>query len=205
MIVTAGTDLTRYTGRRVRIERELPGQGRFTYFGVFESLFHSRLAPGTVGGILVEEPHDTCKGGTTGFSVNYGEPITIVPTSTPPLHGERYRDLDLRYRIWTVRHGLDFDDMPSLSDGGPAPVVLAGWVKSVTVPCGWTPQHAAIHDGKVELRVWRGDFPNLTEHPLHGTWYDTVRDADRAAYQAGLIGLRVVERDAYRYPALRTS
>ncbi len=194
---TTAEQLAALVGKRVRIARS----GTPVQFGTFESLFHSTLVPASVGGMLLEDPHPGCKGGMTGFNVPYGSVISVVPTSRPPAHGKEYWHLNMRYRLWTAATGLRFDDM-RVDDGPSVVPVDSGWHVSYTVPMGWTPALADVHDGKVELLVWRGDYRDPERHPLNGSRHDTMRDAHRAAYEAGLIAFMIYETQEYRYPAL---
>ena len=108
--------------------------------------------------------------------------------SVPPQRGRRYNDVDGRYRQWTHAHGLEFDDLPSHEQGGPA-LVGNGW------DCSIEPRN----DGEYGLRAVRGPATALETHPLDGHIFPTLRDARRAAYTAGLLAYQVYERDAAAY------
>lgn len=202
-VVTADTDLRPFIGMRVHITRELDGT-RFDYYGRFESLQHSQLTPGMAGGILVEEPHGVCRGGSTGFALEYGN-ATITPaptyTSLPEVSGTVSDSYDGRYRLWTISHGVDFDALPSYYDGGPAIVVIDGWHKSTSSVCRAlsSPSVVAADDGTHVLNLWQGTATSPAYHELHGKHFPTDRDADRAAYNAGTTAFMVYERDAARF------
>jgi hypothetical protein len=169
-----------------------------------ETLERHRLTRQRAGELMREHSGGTLLGAAQLFVDAFLVPIDDayrdwIPAVQGNLHG---RDLDYRYRVWTIRHDLAFDDMPTLHNGGPALVPVDGWHKSVTVPAGWTPEHAAVHDGKTELHVWRGDYRQPDRHPLDGTRHDSMLAADRAAYNAAVIGFMVYETHVHRYPAL---
>jgi len=107
--------------------------------------------------------------------------------SVPPLRGRCYGDFDGRYRSWTHAHGLQFDDVPSHEHGGPV-LVGNGWDCSI-----------GPHDDEVTLRASRGQARARETHPLDGHRFPTVRDAQRAAYAAGLLAYQVYERHAAAY------
>lgn len=124
--------------------------------------------------------------------------------TVPAMHGEIHEyGYDGRYRLYTVDH-LPFDALPSYGDGGPAKVVLDPWGTSTSSLCGFmsSPSVAAADDGMVTLNVYRVDSPAsqpMVRHPLDGTRYATTRDADRAAYEAGVTAFMVYEREAARF------
>jgi hypothetical protein len=205
LTITSDTDLAPLVGHRVRIVRAEPDGGRSVRYGVFESLRHSRMVPDSAGGMLLEEPHPGCRGGMTGFSVPYGSRVTTPPTSVPPVLGTAFDyGFDGRYRLWTVANGIDFDDMPPYGEGGPATVAVDGWHMSTSSLSALlsTPSVVAADDGKVTLHLWRGDPHDAGHHPLHGTKYDTHRDANRAAYEVGGLAFMVYEKHTHRYDAL---
>ncbi len=76
-VVTPGMELTPVLHKRVRIERDVPGYGRSEHYGIFYSLWHSERR-GDVGGMLREEPHGTCRGGDTAFTMPYHTTIIAV-------------------------------------------------------------------------------------------------------------------------------
>lgn len=121
------------------------------------------------------------------------------PPIQKAIHG---RMLDFRFRVWKAEHGVSYDDLPRYDQGGPAIVSVYDWFVSQTVPSGWSPAVAHVHDGKTVLNVWRGDYRAPQRHPLDGTRYDTQQDAHRAAFAANLIGFMVYETQAHKYPVL---
>lgn len=112
----------------------------------------------------------------------------------PPVKGDVTEWRDGRYRIWTVQH-VPFDQFPAYGEGGPAMVALGDWGVSTQSLCRLFSSQSVIDadDGKHELHVYR--FPKepgpMERHELYGTKYDTSRDADRAAYEAGVLGYMV--------------
>lgn len=125
----------------------------------------------------------------------------IVVLTLPPVEGCLLEIYDGRYRLWTAAHGLAFDAVPRYADGGPATAALDAWVVSTESLCRVTssPSAVAADDRMHTLSAWRGDpfAPEL--HPLHGSKYPTSEDASRVAYEAGLIGFMVYQRDAATY------
>lgn len=124
---------------------------------------------------------------------------TTLPALLGYVHKHGY---DGRYRLWTRSHGVDFDQLPSYDQGGPATVPLDGWNVSTSTTTRVSYDgggSSAEGDGVHTLSVWRGDPGRPARHPLHGTTYPSLRDADRAAYQAGVLGFFVKEPDAFRY------
>ncbi len=141
-------------------------------------------------------------------------PTGIPCTTLPPLRGEvlllrQGRRGDWRYRIYTDSCGVPFDAVPEYSDGGPATVAHSGWCVSYTSLCAAlsSPSVVAQDNGRVTLRAFKSALDDPTvegvRHSLHGIEYATQRDASRAAYEAGLLGFMVWERDAERlgFPA----
>lgn len=131
---------------------------------------------------------------------------TTMPAPTaltvPPMKGQAYGGwLDLRHRIWTAANGLRFDDVPTSYEGGPAEVPLDGWHLSAQSTTRFPRSASLFADdrGPTTIRVWRGNPATGERHPLDGTEYVTGRDADRAAYKAGLIGFMVYDKDAADY------
>jgi hypothetical protein len=112
-------------------------------------------------------------------------------------------DHDYRYRVWTAAHGVDFDAVLAYNDLYPATTTVNGWNVSKSTT---TRQHfdgsgvERVDDGRCTLNVWRGDPSNPTRHPdLDGRKFETSRDADRAAYNAGVLGYFIPERRAFRH------
>ncbi len=116
-----------------------------------------------------------------------------MTATTPPVEGQIFpTGYDGRYRLYTIAH-LPFDALPSYAEGGPAKVVLDPWDVSTTSP-------TEGEGGRVTLNVYPATSRQTGErHPLDGTRYDDREDADRAAYDAGLLAFMVYERDAARY------
>lgn len=96
------------------------------------------------------------------------------------------------YRLYDRTH-CDFDDFPSYREGGPATVVHAGWGVSYSMPHG--------DEKRVELNAYKyeGEEEGFAKHELDGTFYDTMEDATRAAFEAGLLAFMVYERDAAKW------
>lgn len=110
----------------------------------------------------------------------------------PPLTGTKYRHTDGRYRLWTAAHGVNFGDVPAHHHGGPA-IVGNGW------QCFLEPANPDASDDGYTVRAFRGGPQSLEMHPLHGQIFPTKRDADRAAYTAGLTAYLVYETSAAAY------
>jgi hypothetical protein len=109
----------------------------------------------------------------------------------PTTEGRTYPDHDGRYRLYTIASGVDFDSMPEYADDGPALVAVGDWHVSTSSGGGRPDVHT--------LHVWRGDPFASTRHRIDGTEYPTRRDADRAAYDAGVHGFMVYEKYAFGY------
>lgn len=105
----------------------------------------------------------------------------------PPLDGYEYGTVDGRYRRWTSAHGVQFGDLPAHHHGGPA-LVGNGWACRIEAD-----------GGGYKVRAVRGSTGVVEVHPLHGQRFATKRDADRAAYEAGLTAYLVYERSAAAY------
>lgn len=143
--------------------------------------------------------------------------IDIPADKLPPLEGKLWSTRDGRYRLYTV-DSLPFDALPAYCDGGPAQVAHTDWAVAFPRTCRVfsSPSVVAADDGmitldacKIPLNLDLTKDPLVVEHPLNGTKYPTQRDADRAAYNAGLTAFMVYERHARRYglpaPALDAS
>ena len=108
----------------------------------------------------------------------------------PSIEGTSDKWGDGRYRVYTIEH-IPFDTLSPWNAGGPRMVTIDGWGVS--------------KDGykDVTLSVFRFDHmtrSSATPHPtLDGATYATFLDADRAAYEAGVLGFMVYERDAERF------
>lgn len=113
--------------------------------------------------------------------------------TVPPMHGEIHPGgYDGRYRLYTVEH-LPFDALPAYVDGGPAKVVLYRWATSTTFP-------TYVEGGGCTLDVTLNvSGPDGFRHPLDGTVYATIRDAEQAVYEAGATAFMVYEREAARF------
>lgn len=118
--------------------------------------------------------------------------MTTPAAAKPALQGSIATWRDHRYRVYGAEH-LPFDALPSYRDGGPAKVVRDGWSVSYTTDCG-----ATIDGVRLSARK-HPDEGEREEHPLHHTVYPTQEAASRAAYDAGLLGFFVYERDAEAY------
>ena len=108
--------------------------------------------------------------------------------SLPEAEGHKGSDFDGRYRLYTVASGIDFDVMPTVAEGGPALVTVSGWRIVYST--------SSDRDGYT-LGAWRGDPFQPIRHQLDGTEYPTLRDAERAAWAAGLAGFMVYETRAF--------
>lgn len=106
----------------------------------------------------------------------------------PPLVGEVTRHHDGRYRCWTVAQ-IPWEDLPDFEPGMRRPVIvtLNGW---------------DVHWYGSALYVYRlaGDGHDEEYHELHGTHYpDDYSAAQKACYDAGVMGLHVYENVAADY------
>ncbi len=91
---------------------------------------------------------------------------------------------DGRFRTWTVEH-IPFEDLPTYEPGprSPATVSINGW---------------QVHWYGDALYVYHPD--TNAYHELHGKrGYPTIEDAERAWYDAGVLGLMVYEDVAAEY------
>ena len=126
--------------------------------------------------------------------------------SVPPLRGTVHHDgYDGRYRVWTAANGIIFDALPGFQSGGPTMVAINGWSFSTSRLCRAL-SSASVADADDGMHTvgcsrGRGEEQEATEkHPLlNGRKFPLRRDADRAAYDAGVLGFMVYERDADRY------
>lgn len=94
------------------------------------------------------------------------------------------------YLLYTVDH-VPFSDVRAYMDGGPPLVVLDDWAVSSSFPNG-------DDDNPVTLNA-RTIGEDMTRHPLHGTRYPTCRDADEAAFNAGLLAFMVYTHEAAQH------
>lgn len=97
----------------------------------------------------------------------------------PELKGEIWPWRDGRYRVYTVRHGLPFDAMPSYDAGGPPTVTATAWCVSTTSPAYTLFGAVEIApedkfytaDGSVIDANLKGDLKGTCEEiPPAGTW-----------------------------------
>lgn len=98
----------------------------------------------------------------------------------------------LTYRLLTVKD-VPFDAFPTYRNGGPAKVVVTGASTSYTTGGGQPGARLSAYVGR------EGGAPG-EPHPLNGTRYPSVEDAERAAYDAGLTAFMVYDRDAHKWP-----
>lgn len=75
MQVQPHTDLTQFVGRRVRIDHSRAAHITTATHGG-ESPFTS--LHGGFGGMCVEDPHGTCRGGSTAYWHPYGTDLTVI-------------------------------------------------------------------------------------------------------------------------------
>jgi hypothetical protein len=102
-------------------------------------------------------------------------------TALPTLEGTSSR----KYRCYGIEH-VPFDTYPAYWDGGPATVARDGWGVSY---------HSGYGIQGYELHAYEVPFTGA-KHELHGTLYASLRDASRAAYEAGLLAFLVYEDSA---------
>jgi len=125
--------------------------------------------------------------------------VATMPEMYGRVHGCGY---DGRYRLWTAAHGVDFDTVPAFDDGGPSTTAINGWNVSTSTATliHYSGGGEDLDDGQHTLSVWRGDPFEPTRHPdLDGKKFATRRDADRAAFQAGVVALFIPEKHAFQY------
>lgn len=94
-----------------------------------------------------------------------------------------------RYTLYTIADGVPFYASFDQAQR-PAMVTCTEWSVSRTSVCRMfsSPSVVARDDGMVTLNAFRFDAQNNTiRHELDGTRYPTDRDAQRAAYDAGLL------------------
>lgn len=125
-------------------------------------------------------------------------------SALPQLDGRVHEHgYDGRYRVWTAAHGVAFDSLPPYDRGGPAVTTLDGWNVSTSTSTRQRYDGGGVEElngGQHTLSVWRGDPFASERHPdLDGRLFPTRRDADRAAYDAGVVGLFVSEPHTFRY------
>lgn len=125
----------------------------------------------------------------------------------PQMQGQKYDWHDGRYRIWTVNE-VPYGRFPTYADHGPSAVPMVThteWGVSYPRLCRVLspPSVVAADDGKIELSISRivekpGNY-DVIRHPLDGTKYDTDSDAQRAAYEAGVVAYMVYVKDEAKY------
>jgi hypothetical protein len=112
-------------------------------------------------------------------------------TDYPPMQGWQHPgSFDSRCRLWTVNE-VPYGRFPTFADGGPATVCYGDWNVSYRT-----------NDGKPTIKVFKviSQSPYQSErHPLDGTEYDTFDDAQRVAYEAGVIAYLVYVTDEEKY------
>lgn len=101
-------------------------------------------------------------------------------------------------RIWTAAHTTwDAVHAEGTANGVGVPplVVVAAWAVSYSIVAG---QPVVLHARTISTApATAGE--TLTRHALDGTTYPTMADAQRAAFDAELIGFKVNDFDAARY------
>lgn len=116
----------------------------------------------------------------------------------PPLMGNVTVTGNYIYRVWTVRHGLDWRQQ-STGPRGWALVSVDGWHAN---PCRnvWNEQRGGwdtLPGQQVQLAVFRQHPDHSERHPdLDGTRYATWEDAYEVAWAAELIGLMIYDHSA---------
>jgi hypothetical protein len=146
----------------------------------------------------------------------------IIILQQPPLQYGGQLHEDPHHRVYTREH-LPWGALPAWEDGGPRTVPLTDWTVQYLVDR----DSAGRETGQIELYVHRAVQPEwartrrhriydsyagayrlcmdvgccarLELHELSGRSYFGISAARGAAYDAGLIGLRVEESAAERY------
>jgi hypothetical protein len=99
-------------------------------------------------------------------------------------------------RRWTVKE-VPYGTFPDYADGGPFLVAHGVW-STLTNPVS-----NSLHDmeGPTRLDIVKFDQNGITgdKHPLRGSVYPTDVEADRAAYEAGLLAYVVPVEDEERF------
>lgn len=92
---------------------------------------------------------------------------------------------------------IDFDKVVPYSEGGAPLVVLNGWSSSSTQRIGFMSSPGLpVEDKPVTLSVHH--TATKVRHPLDGTKWATRTEADRAKFEAGVIGFLVTEGKTLR-------
>lgn len=116
----------------------------------------------------------------------------------PSLHGKIYSNgHDGRFRLWKVSDA-PFDFFSPYEEGGPGTTAHTAW--SVSVTTSYEDPACQAQIGKPTLNIRKRLMDNsLCRHPLDGTEWETRRDANRAAYEAGVIAFMVHVKDEAKY------
>jgi hypothetical protein len=138
----------------------------------------------------------------------------VILSRLPELLGGVHGDTDTRYRIYT-QDFLPWGALPLWEDGGPQTIALTEWTVQYLV-VGFTSCDEPGYDtADLELYIhrevpcrhsrydyghtWRYPCTTTEYHPLSGTRWSGRSAARGAVYERGLIGLKVMERDAPGY------
>jgi hypothetical protein len=114
---------------------------------------------------------------------------TVAPATLPSL-------INGRYRVFTVEH-LPYGALPAYPEG-PAQVTIEPWcVSTSSLSPLSSPSVLAADDGMTTLSVHKMTG-GCEHHAVHGTKHATKDDADRTAYEAGVTGYMIYERDRER-------
>ena len=124
------------------------------------------------------------------------EPQVLATVIVPPA----VKGMAGAYRVYTYASGLPFGALPPWLDGGPGRVSVGSWCVSTSSWCAALSTPGTGPDGPpVTLNATRRVAGVLERHPLDGTGFDAVAEADRAAYNAELIGYMVYDHEAAGY------
>ena len=129
----------------------------------------------------------------------------VILNRLPDLQGYLGAESDERYRVYT-QDFLPWGVLPLWEDDGPQTIALTAWTVQYLSEFD-SCDHPGYADSRIQLYVHRearcGHTHACTRtgyHPtLCWTWWSGISAARAAAYEAGLIGLKVMERDAERY------
>ena len=142
----------------------------------------------------------------------------VVLNRLPDLQGYVGDESDERYRVYTQKY-LPWGVLPLWEDGGPQTIALTSWTVQYL-----TDRDSCADPGYAECRIqlyvhrtmpcdhdsWMAAYglcsgrrrgcTRAEDHPtLCWTWWSGISAARAAAYDAELIGLKVLERDAARH------
>lgn len=122
--------------------------------------------------------------------------LAIEALTKPDLVDREFRG---GFRVYTRQH-CSFDRFPARNDGGPSLVTVDGWGVSYSTDVSHL-YGGERTDTQVKLSIAKnhGDEEGFEFHALNGTKYDTTRDAQRAAFDAGALGFMVYEDDAHLF------